>query len=251
MTPISVVTVCFNSARSIEQTLDSVAQQQNVLLEHIIVDGLSTDDTMSIVRNRQAADARVRWISEADRGIYDAMNKGAALATGEFVGFLNSDDRYADERVLADVVATSRLTGCDFVYGDLHMVNGQGRVVRHWKSGAIPPTGLSGTQIPHPTLFIRRRLLTQLAPSFDPSYRISADLKQQLIIINKLGAKGAYIRRPLACMRLGGASTRGLAGYLLGWRESARAYNEVFGGGGSWYTLKKVISKTKGIRRMR
>jgi len=249
LTTISVVTVCFNSARSIRDTLRSVAGQSGAHHEHIIVDGGSTDETMAIVREREFA--RVRWISEADKGIYDAMNKGVALATGELVGFLNSDDRYADARVLADVVAAYESSHCDFVYGNLQMVNAQGRVVRNWKTGSIPPGGLTGTQIPHPALFVSRQLLGKIQPPFDPSYQISADLKQQLIFVNKMRARGTYLPRPLALMRLGGASTRGLSGYLLGWRESARAYNEVFGKGGYWYTLRKVISKAKGIRRMR
>jgi glycosyltransferase len=226
-----------------------VAGQSGAHHEHIIVDGGSTDETMAIVREREFA--RVRWISEADKGIYDAMNKGVALATGELVGFLNSDDRYADARVLADVVAAYESSHCDFVYGNLQMVNAQGRVVRNWKTGSIPPGGLTGTQIPHPALFVSRQLLGKIQPPFDPSYQISADLKQQLIFVNKMRARGTYLPRPLALMRLGGASTRGLSGYLLGWRESARAYNEVFGKGGYWYTLRKVISKAKGIRRMR
>ena len=102
------------------------------------------------------------------------MNKGVALATGELIGFLNWDNRYTDEHVLSDIVTAYRSTGCDFVYGEVHMVNRQGGLVRHWQSGAIPPTGLSGSQIPHPTLFVRRQLLNQLDPPFDPRYRISA-----------------------------------------------------------------------------
>jgi glycosyltransferase involved in cell wall biosynthesis len=249
LTTISVVTVCFNSAKSIRDTLRSVAAQSGADYEHIIVDGASTDDTMAIVRDREFT--RVRSVSEADNGIYDAMNKGVALATGELIGFLNSDDRYADAHVLAEVVAAYESSHCDFVYGNLQMVNAQGRVVRNWKTGSIPPQGLTGTQIPHPALFVSRQLLGKIQPPFDPSYRISADLKQQLIFINKMRARGTYLPRPLALMRLGGASTQGLSGYLLGWRESARAYNEVFGKGGCWYTLRKVVSKAKGIRRIR
>jgi hypothetical protein len=91
-------------------------------------------------------------------------------------------------------------------------------------------------------------LLHRINPAFDPSYRISADLKQQLILINKMRAKGIYVRRPLTRMSLGGASTAALSGYLSGWRETARAYNEIFGRGGWWYTAKKVSSKIPSLR---
>jgi glycosyltransferase involved in cell wall biosynthesis len=246
MTTISVVTVCFNSAKSIGDTLHSVATQLGADREHIIVDGGSTDATMSIVREQESGN--VRWISEADKGIYDAMNKGVALAQGDLVGFLNSDDRYCDANVLADVLAAYNSSKCDFVYGDLLMIDDQDRLVRNWETGAVPSDGLTGTQIPHPALFVTRQALRKIDPPFDPSYRISADLKQQLILVNKMRAKGFYIRRPLALMRIGGTSTRSLFSYIVGWRESARAYNDVFGGGGGWYTVKKVLSKAKGIR---
>src|SRR5580698_7185701 len=198
MATISVVTVCYNSAKSIGDTLASVAAQRGANYEHIIVDGASTDGTMAIVRQHEST--ALRWISEADRGIYDAMNKGAAVARGDMIGFLNSDDRYADPQVLADVEAAYTNHGCDYVYGDLQMVDAQGRLARHWQTGIIPPAGLTGTQIPHPALFVSRRLLSEIKPPFDPSYRISADLKQQLIFVNKMRARGFYIRRPLTVM---------------------------------------------------
>ena len=105
-------------------------------------------------------------------------------------------------------------------------------------------------QIPHPALFVRRSLLNKINPPFDPSYRISADLKQQLIFINKLRSKGVYISRPLTRMSMGGASTEGFRSYVAGWKESAQAYNEVFGKGGWWFTARKVFSKLKSLRNI-
>jgi len=246
MTKISIITVCFNSAKTIAATLRSVASQSGVDCEHIVVDGGSTDGTMEIVRQNGSHVARA--VSEPDRGIYDAMNKGLAMSSGDLVGFLNSDDCYVDRTVLADVAAAYETGSADFVYGDLEMVNRDGRIVRYWKSGEIPAGGLTRTQIPHPVLFVRRPLLHGITPAFDPSYRISADLKQQLILINKMRAKGVYVRRSLTRMSLGGASTAAFSGYLSGWKETARAYNEIFGRGGWWYTAKKVSSKIPGIR---
>jgi glycosyltransferase len=246
MTSISIVTVCFNSAKTIAGTLRSVAEQSHADVEHVIVDGGSTDRTMAIVREQGVRVSRA--VSEPDRGIYDAMNKGVRLAAGELIGFLNSDDCYTDARVLAEVAGAYATTGADFVYGDLDMIGEGGRVVRRWRTGAIPEGGLKGRQIPHPVLWVRRELLLRLAQPFDPSYRISADLKQQLLLINKMGARGAYLRRALARMELGGASTSALSGYLTGWRETARAYNEIFGRGGWWFTARKVSSKLPGLR---
>jgi len=246
MTKISVITVSFNSAKTIAATLRSVASQSGVAREHIVVDGGSTDATMEIVRQHGSHVAHA--VSEPDQGIYDAMNKGLAMSSGDLVGFLNSDDCYIDRAVLSDVAAAYEASTADFVYGDLEMVNQDGRVVRYWKTGEIPAGGLTATQIPHPVLFVRRSLLHRITPAFDPSYRISADLKQQLILINKMRATGIYVRRPLTRMSLGGASTAALSGYFSGWRETARAYNEIFGRGGWWYTAKKVSSKIPSLR---
>lgn len=243
MTSISVVTVCFNSARTIAATLRSVAEQSHPQREHIIVDGASTDATMAIVRAHGVTGA----VSEPDRGIYDAMNKGVRLAGGELIGFLNSDDCYSDPEVLADVAKAHSTTTADFVYGDLDMIGESGRLIRRWRTGKIPAGGLNGRQIPHPVLWVRRDLLIRLSPPFDASYRISADLKQQLLLINKMGARGAYVSRSLVRMGIGGASTSAASSYLTGWRESARAYNEVFGAGGWWFTARKVSSKVPGL----
>ena len=245
MLKISIITVCFNSATTISKTLRSVATQSYSNVEHIVVDGASTDETMNIVREFGARVTCV--ISEPDQGIYDAMNKGFSMASGDLVGFLNSDDHYVDAKVLEDV-AVCGLSDCDYIYGDLLMINNAGRIVRNWKTGIIPSEGLTGNQIPHPVLFVRKHVLESISPVFDTTYRISADLKQQLVFINQRGAKGTYIPRSLTAMSLGGTSTASLASYISGWRESTRAYNEVFGGGGLWFTFKKVFSKIKGLR---
>ena len=246
MTTISIVTVCFNSAKTITATLRSVAEQSHKEREHIVVDGGSTDQTMALVRAH--GEHVTHAVSEPDRGIYDAMNKGVRLASGELIGFLNSDDCYSDSQVLSDVAKACTMTGAAFVYGDLDMIGQGGRVVRRWRTGEIGTGCLKGRQIPHPVLWVRREWMLRLSPPFDPSYRISADLKQQLMLINKMGARGTYVRRPLARMEMGGASTAAFSGYLTGWRETARAYNEIFGRGGWWFTARKVSSKLPSLR---
>jgi glycosyltransferase involved in cell wall biosynthesis len=241
----SIVTVSFNSASTIVDTLQSVASQSHPDVEHVVIDGGSRDGTVELV---QRHGSRVGpFVSERDAGTYDAMNKGLARASGAFVGFLNSDDVYQDEHVIAEVARTFE-RGVDFVYGDIEFVDAGGHVVRQWRAGALRGGRLGYRQLPHPAFFVRREWLARLNPAFDHTMRIASDLKQQLILIDKLGATGAYIERPLVRMRVGGASTANLASLWAGWRESRRAYNEVFGHGGWWYTVAKVSTKLGGVR---
>lgn len=244
---ISVVTVTKNSARTIERTVQSVLGQLNVLVEHVIKDAGSTDDTVELAK---ATNPDIRIVSASDKGIYDAMNQGFFASTGDIVAFLNSDDYYADVNVLADVLKSFGESNADFVYGNITMASLTGEVVREWCVGIISESGLIGQQIPHPGLFIKRNTMNRLPLPFDPSYKISADLKQQLIVINKFKCKGQYLNRSLVIMETGGESTNSLNSYFLGWRESIRAYNEVFGSGGSWFVIRKVFSKLKGVRVM-
>lgn len=243
---ISVVTVCFNSAATIKDALASVAAQRGVAVEHVVIDGGSTDGTMAIVERYR--DTVAYRVSERDGGIYDAMNKGLTAASGDVVVYLNADDVYAGDDVMAAVAEAFHDPFCDFVYGDIEMIDSAGRVARVWRTPTIGAGGISGTQIPHPAFFVRRSILQSLVPAFDPDYRICADLKQQLIVVNRLRARGTQLRRPLVRMRLGGRSTSTLANYVQSWRESRRAWNEVMGRGGAWYTLRKVLWKLSGVR---
>ena len=242
---ISIITVTKNSELTIERTVRSVFCQLNVFVEHVIKDAGSTDKTLELTR---AINPEVRIVSTPDKGIYDAMNQGFFASTGDIVAFLNSDDYYADDHVLADILTTFRNNNCDFVYGNITMASLTGEVVRFWRVGEISEAGLIGQQIPHPGLFIKRDVVSRLEMPFDPSYKISADLKQQLIFINKNKCKGKYINRQLVIMETGGESTNSFKSYLLGWKESIRAYNEVFGSGGLWFVIKKVLSKFQGIQ---
>jgi glycosyltransferase involved in cell wall biosynthesis len=242
---ISVITVTKNSACTIERTVRSVLLQRDVEVEHIIKDAGSDDRTVDIAQTTNPA--AIMFI-QTDTGIYDAMNQGYAYSTGEIVAFLNSDDYYIDRNVLFDVIQAFNSSGCDFVYGDITMSSLSGEIVREWRTGEIGTMGLVGQQIPHPGIFIKRQILDQLAIPFDPSYRISADLKQQLLIINKFKFRGHYLKRPLVLMETGGESTKSLFSYILGWKESIRAYNEVLGSGGIFFVCRKVISKLNGVR---
>lgn len=242
---ISVITVSKNSELTVARTVASVASQRGVAVEHILKDGGSADNTIA---RALEANAQLKVCRIEDSGIYDAMNQGYLASSGEIVAFLNSDDYYSDDKVLRDVARAFEEHQCDFVYGDILMRSTQGRIQREWRTGDINGRGLRGRQIPHPGFFVRRAALERLEVPFDTSYRISADLKQQLILVNHLKATGHNLKRVVAVMELGGASTGSPAGYFRGWTESVRAYSEVQGSGALMFVALKVLRKLSGLR---
>lgn len=242
---ISIVTATWNSAKTLQDCINSISSQTYKNIEYIVVDGESTDGTLEIIqKNKSQID---KFISGKDDGIYDALNKGFKLATGDVVGILHSDDFYYDDFVLDAVVEKFSDPSVDYVYGDIQMINKNGDQVRYWEAGLLERGKINSKQIPHPSTFLSRRLIEKMDPPFDSSYKIAADLKQQLIFANVLCAKGAYIGSPLVKMRIGGASTGSLGAYIKGWGESRRAWNEVHGSGGILYVVKKVFSKLKSV----
>ena len=243
---ISIVTAMFNCVEFAHGCLYSIQSQSYNHTESIVIDGASKDGTLDVLQTHRSQLAVL--VSEPDGGIYDALNKGFDLSTGDIIGILHSDDRFYDSTVLSRVAEAFEDPSIDYLYGDIEMVRPDGSVARYWKTGEFRGGRITGAQIPHPALFLSRRLVEQLNPVFDSSYRISADLKQQLIFANVLRAKGAYIPEPLVRMQIGGASTASLSSYWLGWKESRRAWNEVHGSGGTFFVVKKVLSKLSGIR---
>jgi glycosyltransferase involved in cell wall biosynthesis len=242
---ISVVTITMNSARTLQDCINSVANQSYKDIEYIVIDGASEDDTLQIISNNlKRVDI---FVTEQDEGIYDALNKGFKMANGDIIGILHSDDYYYENSVLDRVAKEFEDPAVDYVYGDIQMINDQGHQVRYWRAGVLKNGKISSTQIPHPSIFLSKKLLQKLSPPFDSSYRISADLKQQLIFANILNSKGVYIPLPLVKMRIGGTSTKSFRAYIDGWRESRRAWNEVSGSGGGLYVIKKVFSKINGF----
>ncbi|MBV8502046.1 MAG: glycosyltransferase [Paucibacter sp.] len=207
---ISIITVAYNSGRTIADTLRSVALQSHPDVEHIVIDGASTDDTMEQVRQHGAHVAKL--VSEPDRGIYDAMNKGLALASGDFVGCLNADDMLAGPDTLARMA--QRMSEADMIYGDLVYVDAEqtDRVVRHWNSGPYEASRLRfGWMPPHPTFYFRRSALPDIR--FDLRYRIAADY--DFMVRSLQGSpRVAYLPEVLVRMRNGGASNHSLKAML-------------------------------------
>jgi len=237
---ISVVTAVFNAVSTIEQALDSVEGQVGANIEHIVVDGASTDGTLAVLLARR--DSIGVLVSEPDRGIYDALNKGIALSTGDIVGFLHSDDLYAHEHVVARIAAAFDDPDVDAVYGDLDYVARLDpyRVLRRWRSGAFQRQSLStGWMPPHPTLYLRRKLYERLG-TFDTGYRIASDYEFMLRLLSDRHVKVAYLPEVLVRMRMGGASNRSLANMLRKSREDYKALRSHHVGGLIALALKNL-----------
>ncbi|WP_217698821.1 glycosyltransferase family 2 protein [Sediminibacterium ginsengisoli] len=203
---ITIITATWNSAATLEDTLRSVKEQSYADIEHIIIDGASTDDTLKIA-DRFPHIAKI--CSEKDNGIYDAMNKGIALATGDIIGILNSDDVLADNRVIERIAARFEDAGIDAVYGDLVFVdrNDLSRIKRVWKAGSYRYGQLyRGWMPPHPTVYVRRGCYERFG-LFNIDYKVAADYDMliRLLLINRIAL--AYIPAVLIRMRTGGVST--------------------------------------------
>ena len=206
---VSIITAVRNGAEAIGATLDSVAEQSYVDIEHIVVDGASTDATVAVVRERGRRVAKL--LSEPDRGVYDAFNKGLALATGDVVAFLNAGDSYLDAGVVATVANAFSAEDVDAVFGDVLIVDPQdpGRVLRHYGSARFSPARLASGFMPaHPSLFLRGELYRRLG-GYDASYRIAGDFELCVRAFVHERARYRYLPRALVRMPQGGLSTRG------------------------------------------
>ena len=223
---ISLITVCYNSASTISHTIQSVQSQDFRDIEYIIVDGNSTDDTVKIIRS--AGKIVSKWISEPDNGIYDAMNKGIAMATGEVVGMINSDDFYANENIISKVAAAFEDKDIDAVFGDLRVVDPKNlsKVVRTYSSRKWNPEKFARGFMPaHPTFFVRRKYY-ELHGLFKTDYKIASDYEMliRLLYVHKLKYK--YLPITMVTMRKGGVSSNGLRSNIILNDEILRACRE-------------------------
>ena len=211
---VSVITTSYNSVSTLRDTMESVLRQTYGDIEYIIVDGASTDGTVPLIESYVPRfGGRMRYVSEPDGGIYEAMNKGLTMATGDVVGLLNSDDFYTSDDAVATLVAELERTGADAVYADVHFVNGDDltKCVRYYSS-AVFRRGLMrlGFMPAHPSFYARRKVYEDYG-GFDPSFRVAADFENLLRSIFVHHIKTAYVRKDVVTMRTGGMSTAGFA----------------------------------------
>lgn len=236
---ISILTVSYNSASTIQDTIESVKSQEYKDIEYIIIDGNSTDGTVDIIKANAAH--VTKWISEPDKGIYDAMNKAVKLATGEVVGILNSDDYYADTTILSHVAKAFEDPAIDAVFGNLVFVDPSNlnKVVRTYSSGHWHPKKLSWGFMPaHPTFFVRRKYYEQFG-LFKTDYKIAADyeLLIRFLYVHKLTY--TYLPLTMVKMRRGGVSSRS-------WKSNVILNNEIMRGcreNGIYTNVVMVYSK--------
>lgn len=216
---VSIITIAWNSASSIADAINSVVSQTYPDIEYIIVDGKSKDNTVKIVKSY--GNKISKFVSEPDKGIYDALNKGIKMATGDIVGFMHSDDIFANDKIIEHVVEKFKQKDTDSLYGDLQYVykDDTNKVLRYWKSGEFTIRGLKmGWMPPHPTLYIKRWVYEKYG-GFNIEMGISADYDSMLRFLGKYKISTQYLPEVMVKMRVGGASNRSLKNIIKKSRE--------------------------------
>lgn len=244
---VSIITVVFNGSYAVEDCIKSVLGQSYKYIEHIIIDGGSTDGTLDVILDviKGDKDRIAKLVSEPDKGVYDALNKGIKLATGEIIGFLHSDDFYAHNKVIktvADVFKKKRVDSC---YGDLKYVgkNDTDRMIRYWRSSAYWHGKFKyGWMPPHPTFFVRREIYEKCG-HFNTGFRIAADYELMLRFLEKHRISTCYIPEVLIKMRCGGKSNGSVKNMVIKTYEDYKALKMNNQEGALLTVILKNISK--------
>ncbi|MFN5183378.1 MAG: glycosyltransferase family 2 protein [Bacteroidota bacterium] len=221
---ISIITATFNSAATLKDTIESVVSQDYPSFEYIVKDGQSVDGTIEIVRS--FGDAASKFVSKKDAGIYDALNQGLEMATGDVIGFLHSDDVYTGSSVLSKIAKQFEAKKCDAVYSDLYYVSRDNtdNIIRKWKSGNYKDgMFLNGWMPPHPTFFVRREIYEQFG-NFNTDLKSAADYELMLRFIHKNKIRISYLEEFTVKMRTGGQSNISLSNRYLANMEDRRAW---------------------------
>lgn len=225
MLKISIITATYNSSSTIADCITSVNEQTYPHIEHIIVDGLSKDNTLEIIKDIPNRVERI--ISERDKGIYDAMNKGIKVANGDIIGTLNSDDTLFDS-VAIEKIARFFLHNpeIDCMYGNLVFVNESKQIQRRWKSRPFEPGSFARSWTPaHPTFYCKREIFEKFG-LYKTDYKIAADVEFMLKVLEVEKVKSSYLNEVLVSMALGGVSTSGLKSTITITKELKRAFKE-------------------------
>lgn len=226
---ISIITATYNSASTLRDTFDSILRQTYQNYEVILQDGLSKDETLDIAREyEERFSGRLKIYSEKDNGLYDAMNRGIAHATGDVVGILNSDDFYADDSVLENINRAFEEHAIDCVYGNLVYVlrNDTDKVVRNWQGSQYREGAFAkGWHPAHPTFYVKRECLSVYG-AFDTSFAVSADFELMLRLLEKHHLRSKYLPVCMVKMREGGVSNGSLSNIIKGNKNIMRAFRK-------------------------
>ena len=240
---VSIITAVFNGSETIEDCVKSVASQTYPDVEHIIIDGNSTDGTLDVINRYKDKIARI--VSEPDKGIYDALNKGIQLATGEVIGLLHSDDFYAHDRVIEKVADIFMKYNIDSCYGDLQYVdkNNPDKVIRYWKSSQYRHGKFKyGWMPPHSTFFVKKEIYNKYG-YFNTNFKIAADYELMLRFLEKHKISTYYTPEVFIKMRIGGTSNRNIKNLIIKSNEDYRAWKVNNLNGGFYTILLKNLCK--------
>lgn len=223
---ITIITVTYNSELTVRDTIENVLAQTFTNYEYLVIDGASKDKTISIVKEYEPLfGGKLKWISEPDEGLYDAMNKGIRMATGDVIGILNSDDLFMDNHVLSDIVAAFD-EQTDALFGNLYFVNKDdiSKIVRVWK-GSPYKSFKNGWHPAHPTFYVRCEVYKKYGV-FDTTFDVSADFELMLRLIEKHNIRTKFLDRYMVRMRMGGESTGSLKNIIRGNKNIFRAFKK-------------------------
>lgn len=240
---VSIITIAYNAEETISDTIKSVINQDYENIEYIIVDGASKDKTVSIVKT--FGFEIDKFISEKDKGIYDAMNKGLAMATGDIIGILNADDVYADTKVISDVVKKFQEEKVEGLYADLVYVKRENtdNITRYWKAGNYTKGKfLKGWMPPHPTFFVKREIYEKYG-NFITTFKSASDYEIMLRFIHKYEIKITYLPRVITKMRVGGISNVTFKSRMRANKEDREAWKINGLKPGVFTMIRKPLSK--------
>lgn len=226
---VSIITVTYNSAQTLAMTIDSVLRQTYQDIEYIVKDGGSTDKTIDIIKKYEPMfHGRMKWVSAKDKGIYDGMNKGIEMATGNIVGILNSDDFFTDNHVIEKIADAFNEKKVDAIYGDVHFVKGSNlkKSIRYYSSRLFCPFWLRFGFMPaHPSFYVRRDVFSKVG-LYKTDYKIGADFEMMVRMFYRHRITYHYLPYDFVTMRTGGVSTRDINSRRILLKEDVRACRE-------------------------
>lgn len=237
---VSVITVCFNSSQTILDTINSVNIQDYKNIEHIFIDGGSSDDTLGIIKSNSKREKII--ISEKDSGIYDAMNKGLKKATGDVIGFLNSDDLFTNINVVSLIMTL--MSDSNIVVGGIEMINSKNKIIRKWMPKTYNPYKIEDNFYPHPAFYIKNNLLVRVG-YYNLIYEISSDFDWMLRCLLKSNNKVSILEEYIVTMRLGGKSTKNIRNILKGNIEIINSLKNNLNINSLLYIIKRILYKSK------